>query len=287
MKRLFITGGSGLLGSKFTDLDGSYEVTTTYNKNPRENAVKLDITDENDVLNKIEHISPDLVVHSAALTNVDYCEDHQKEAYQINAQGALHIAKACEKVDSKLIYVSTDFVFDGEERLYQENHKTNPISYYGLSKLKGEEFVQNSYVKYAIARVSVLYGWHENFNFVMWVINELENGNQINIVTDEFNSPTYADNAAEAILNIFSKGKEGIYHIAGDERISRFEFAKNIARVFELDETLINPIESDKLIRKAKRPMDSSLCVEKAKENLDIKLLNTTEGLKEMKKVMK
>ncbi|MCE5213371.1 MAG: dTDP-4-dehydrorhamnose reductase [Methanobacterium sp.] len=286
MKRLFITGGSGLLGSRFGKFSKDYEVISTYNRNLEENAIKLDITDEKDVLDKIKSIEPDLVIHPAALTNVDYCEDHQKEADQINAQGTLNIVKACEEADSKLIYVSTDFVFDGEKGKYQENDKTNPISYYGLSKLKGEEFVINSNINYAIARVSVLYGWHRNFNYVTWVINELKENNQINIVTDEFNSPTYAENAAEAILNIYSKAKEGIYHIAGDERINRFDFAKNIAQVFELDETLINPIKSSDLIRKAKRPMDSSLSVEKAKNDLDIKLLNTTEGLIEMKKVI-
>lgn len=286
MKRLFITGGSGLLGSRFSKFTDEYEVTTTYNKNPKEHSVKLDITDEKDVLNKIEALSPDLVVHPAALTNVDYCEDHKEEAYKINAQGTLNMVKACEKIDSKLIYVSTDFVFDGTEGSYKETDKTNPISYYGLSKLKGEEFVQESDIKSAIVRVSVLYGWHENFNYVMWVIDELKKGNNINIVTDEYNSPTYAENAAEAILKIFSKNKEGIYHIAGDERINRFDFAKNIAKVFELDETLINPIKSEDLIRKARRPLDSSLSVEKAKNDLNFKFFKTTEGLKEMKKVI-
>lgn len=286
MKRLFITGGSGLLGSRFSKFTDEYEVTTTYNKNPMDNSVKLDITDEKDVINKIESLSPDLVVHPAALTNVDYCEDHKEEAYKINAQGTLNMVKACEKIDSKLIYVSTDFVFDGKEGSYKETDKTNPISYYGLSKLKGEEFVQESDIKSAIVRVSVLYGWHENFNYVMWVIDELKKGNNINIVTDEYNSPTYAENAAEAILKIFSKNKEGIYHIAGDERINRFDFAKNIAKVFELDETLINPIKSEDLIRKARRPLDSSLSVEKAKNDLNFKFFKTTEGLKEMKKVI-
>ncbi|HTX60701.1 MAG TPA: SDR family oxidoreductase, partial [Methanobacterium sp.] len=228
----------------------------------------------------------DLVVHSAALTNVDYCEDHQDEAHKINAQGTLNMVKACEKADSKLVYVSTDFVFDGTEGLYSEDHETRPLSYYGISKLKGEEFVQESDVNYAIVRVSVLYGWHTNFNYVTWVINELKAENQINIVTDEYNSPTYADNAAEAILKIFTKDKRGIYHIAGDERINRFEFARNIAKVFELDKTLIKPIKSEDLIRKAQRPLDSSLSVEKAKNDLDVKLLNTKDGLKEMKKVI-
>jgi dTDP-4-dehydrorhamnose reductase len=287
MERLFITGGSGLLGSKFTKFTQDFEVITTYNSNPRENAVKMDITDENDVINKMLSLSPDLVVHPAALTNVDYCEDHHDEAYKVNAQGTLNIAKACKKADAKLIYVSTDFVFDGEEGLYREDHKTNPVSYYGLSKLKGEEFVQKTDLNSAIARVSVLYGWHTNFNYVTWVIDELKDGNQINIVTDEYNSPTYAENAAEAILKIYTRDKEGIYHTAGDERINRFDFAVNIARVFELDETLINPIKSRELTRKAQRPMDSSLSVEKAKKDLNIKLLNTVDGLKEMKKVMK
>lgn len=285
MKRLFITGGIGLLGSKFINIAGDdYQVIKTYNKNPQENAVKLDITNKEDVLDKITSIEPDLVVHPAALTNVDYCEDHQEEAYQINAQGTLNMVEACQQADAKLIYVSTDFVFDGDKGLYIEEDKTNPLSYYAISKLKGEEFVIDSYLNYAIARVSVLYGWHTNFNFVMWVIDELKKGNEINIVTDEYNSPTYADNAAEAILKLFSENKEGIYHIAGDERISRFDFAKNIAQVFELDETLINPIKSSVLVRKAKRPMDSSLSVEKAKKDLNMKLLNTREGLKEMKR---
>jgi dTDP-4-dehydrorhamnose reductase len=287
MKRLFITGGSGLLGSKFTEITADYELIKTYHSNAEENAIKLDITDKTDVLNKIKSLEPDMVIHSAALTNVDYCEDHQKEADQINAQGTLNMVKACEELDAKLIYVSTDFVFDGEKGNYHETDKTNPISYYGLSKLKGEEYVLNSSLKYAIVRVSVLYGWHKNFNYVTWVINELSDKNQINIVTDEFNSPTYAENAAEAMLKIFSKDKEGIYHIAGDERINRYDFARNIARVFELDENLINPIKSDKLIRKAKRPVDSSLSVEKAKGDLNMKLYNTMEGLIEMKKVMK
>lgn len=286
MERLFITGGSGLLGSKFINLPGDHEIISTYNTNPRDNAVKLDITDEADVVSKIESLSPDLVVHSAALTNVDYCEDHQDEADKINGQGTLNLVKACKKTGAKMIYVSTDFVFDGKKGMYQETDDTNPLSYYGLSKLKGEGHVQNSGIDYAIARVSVLYGWHTNFNFTTWVLDELKDGNQINIVTDEYNSPTFADNAARAILNIYSEGKEGIYHIAGDERISRFDFAKNIAKVFDLDETLINPILSEELIRKAERPMDSSLSVEKARNDLDVKLLDATEGLKEMKKVI-
>ncbi|AEG17590.1 dTDP-4-dehydrorhamnose reductase [Methanobacterium paludis] len=288
MKRLFITGGSGLLGSKFKYIAGSkYEIVTTHHKNPGENSVLFDITDENDVMNKITSLNPDAVIHAAALTNVDYCEDHPKEAWNVNAKGTDNIAKACEKTGSKLTYVSTDFVFDGERGMYSEEDKTNPLGYYASTKLEGEEFIrQYDDLNYAIARVSVLYGWHTRMNFVTWVIDELKNGNEINIVTDQYNSPTLADNAAEAMIKIFEKDKTGIYHTVGDERINRFDFARNIAEVFDLDSSLINPTKSTNFVQKAKRPKDSSLNVEKVQRDLGIKMLNTTEGLNYMKKVM-
>lgn len=287
-KLIFVTGGSGLLGSRFNkDSFEKYDIIKTFNRNPENNCISLDITDQSDVLAKIESINPDLVIHSAALTNVDYCEDHQSEAYKINVKGTENIVKACEKIDCKLIYVSTDFVFDGKKGLYDEDDKTNPLGYYALTKLQGEEAIQNSNLNYAITRVSVLYGWHRRPNFVTWVINELKSENEINVVTDQYNSPTFADNAAEAIIKIFKKNKEGIYHIAGGERISRFDFAKDIAEVFDLDKNLINPVKSSKFVQKAKRPMDSSLSVEKAMKDLNIKMLNTLEGLNEMKKFQK
>ncbi|MEN4007126.1 MAG: dTDP-4-dehydrorhamnose reductase [Methanobacteriaceae archaeon] len=290
-KLIFVTGGSGLLGSKFNkdsfEEYDKYDIIKTFNRNPENNCISLDITDHSDVLAKIESSNPDLVIHSAALTNVDYCEDHQNEAYEINVKGTENIVKACEKIDCKLIYVSTDFVFDGKKGMYDEDEKTNPLGYYALTKLQGEKLVQNSNLNYAISRVSVLYGWHRRLNFVTWVINELKLENEINVVTDQYNSPTFADNAAEAMIKIFEKDRKGTYHIAGDERISRFDFAKNIAEVFDLDKNLINPVKSSEFVQKAKRPKDSSLSIEKARKDLKIKMLNTIEGLKEMKKFQK
>ncbi|MGZ7159661.1 MAG: dTDP-4-dehydrorhamnose reductase [Methanobacterium sp.] len=282
---IFVTGGSGLLGSKFTRDCFNYDIIRTFNANPENKCISLDITDEKDTLNKIRSTNPDLVIHSAALTNVDFCEDHRREAFEINVKGTQNIVKACEKVGSKLIYVSTDFVFDGEKGMYEEGDKTNPLGYYALTKLQGEESVQNSVLDYAITRVSVLYGWHRRSNFVTWVIDELNAGNEINVVTDQYNSPTLADNVTEAIIKIFEKDKEGVYHTSGSERINRFDFAKNIAEVFNLDKGLINPIKSNKFVQKAKRPKDSSLCVEKAEKDLKMKMLNTLEGLNEMKKI--
>lgn len=289
MKHLLITGGSGLLGSKFRYIAGNeYEIITTHHKNPVKNSIPLNITDEKDVINKITSLKPDAVVHAAALTNVDYCEDHRDEAWNINAKGTENVAEACEKVGSKLVYVSTDFVFDGERGMYREEDETKPLGYYALTKLEGEKFLGRHHdLNYAVARVSVLYGWHTSMNFVMWVMDELESGNEVNVVTDQYNSPTLADNAAEAIMRIIEMDKRGVYHTAGDERINRFKFAQNIADVFDLDSNLINPIKSTELIQKAKRPKDSSLNVEKAQRDLGIKMLNTVEGLNYMKGVMK
>jgi dTDP-4-dehydrorhamnose reductase len=285
MKRLFITGGSGLLGSKFRDILGEkYELITTHHLNPGKNSISFDLNDEKDVFKKITSLNPDLVIHAAALTDVDFCEDHHSEAWEVNAQGTGNIVNACEKTESKLIYVSTDFVFNGKKGMYTEEDETDTLGYYAYTKLKGEEFVQNSDLNYAIARVSVLYGWNRKMNFVTWVIDELRNGKIINIVTDQYNSPTLADNAAEAIIKMFEKDKRGIYHTAGSERVSRYDFALRIAQVFGLNQDLIQPIKSDDLIQKALRPRDSSLSVEKIQKDLDIKMLNTKEGLEKMKK---
>lgn len=288
MKSLFITGGSGLLGSKFSYLtNDDYQITTTHHENPRKNTITLDITDSEDVIKKITNLNPDSVIHTAALTNVDYCQEHPAEAWKVNAQGTLNMVKACENTGSKLIYVSTDFVFDGKKGMYCEEDKTHPLGHYATTKLKGEEFVQNSGLKYAITRVSVLYGWHKKMNFVTWVIDELQKNSPINIVTDQYNSPTLADNVAETIIKIIEKDKEGIYHVAGGEKISRYNFAMNIAEVFDLDSSIIKPIKSSDLIQKALRPKDSSLSVEKIEKEVGVKMLDTKEGLTRMKTMNK
>ena len=284
MDRLFVTGGSGLLGYSFQEVAGQdWNIITTHHQNPGKDTIPLDVTNQKDVQEKIVHLNPDVVIHSAALTNVDYCEVHPQEAWARNVQGTKNIILACQRTGSKLIYVSSDFVFDGCKGNYSEDDATGPLNYYAYTKLKGEEAVLKSDLRYAITRVSVLYGWHAQRGFVSWVINELKDENKINVVDDHYNSPTLDSNARDAILKIIEKNKQGIYHTSGSQRISRFDFAVNISRVFELDENLINPIKSSDLIQEAKRPKDSSLSVDKAQKDLKINMLNTLKGLKRMK----
>lgn len=281
--KFFITGGSGLLGQRLaTVANNSDELVLSHNSNPTEDTVKCDITNEEEVEKVILKNEPDVIIHCAAMTNVDLCEDEIDKAYKINGDGSGNIAKAAEKIGAKIIYVSTDFVFDGEKGYYKENDTTNPLGIYAKSKYEGELQVQKYSTDWAIARVSVLYGWHERQNFTTWVIDQLRNNNPINIVTDQINSPTLADNAAEAMFEIAKQNKNGIFHTAGNDVISRFDFTKKIAEEFNLDESLIHPTTSKQFVQKAPRPKNSSLNVEKVKKELNMQMETCSESLRRM-----
>lgn len=281
--KYFITGGSGLLGERLaTVAKDDDELTLVHNSNPTDNSIKCDITNEKEVKESIEKENPDVIIHCAAMTNVDLCEDETELAYKVNGDGTGYLAKAANDIDAKIIYVSTDFVFDGQRGYYKEDEKVNPLGIYAKSKYDGEVQLEKYSDDWAIARVSVLYGWHSRLNFTTWVIEQLRQKNEINIVTDQINSPTLADNAAEAIFKIAEKDKNGIFHTAGNDAINRFDFTKKIADAFDLDDSLINPTTSTQFVQKAPRPRDSSLNVNKVEKELDMKMETCSESLKRM-----
>ncbi|OED30483.1 dTDP-4-dehydrorhamnose reductase [Methanosphaera sp. WGK6] len=281
--KFFITGGSGLLGERLSAVaDNDYELISSHNVNPTENTIKCDITNKQEVEQVILKYEPDVIIHCAAMTNVDLCEDEIDKAYAINGNGTGNLAKAAEKIGAKIIYVSTDFVFDGKNGYYKEEDSVNPLGIYAKSKYDGEIQLQQYSNNWAIARVSVLYGWHNRPNFTTWVINQLRQNNPINIVTDQINSPTFADNAAEIMFEIAKQDKTGIFHTAGNDRISRYDFTKKIAEEFNLNEDLINPVTSEEFVQKAPRPMDSSLNVSKVEKELGIPMETCSESLRRM-----
>ena len=276
MRRLLVVG-SGLLGSNLAKIAvNEFTAFTTYNEHPLDmegcKSYYLDITNREDIT-LIQKLNPDYIIHTAALTNVDHCERDKRLAWNINVEGTKHIAEIARKINAKLIYISTDYVFDGNKGMYKEDAPTNPIDYYGETKLEGEKIVKDL-GDCIIVRPSVLYGWNPiKLNFVTWVIQELKKGKEINIVNDQFNSPTLVDNLAELILELIEEEGEGIFHVSGSERINRYDFAIKIAETFDLNNDLIKPITSDQLNWIAKRPMDSSLDVSKIsriKKPLDI-----------------
>jgi dTDP-4-dehydrorhamnose reductase len=264
MKIELLVIGSGLLGRKLAQASrNSLDTAFTYHTRPSDiegcQAYQMDITRSVDLLSSL---SPECVMLTAAMSNVDQCEIDQAGAWQTNAVGPRKVASAARKIGAKLIYISTDYVFDGKRGRYSEDDSVSPISYYGKSKLAGEAGVREILPQSAIARTSVLYGWNPaRLNFVTWVIDELRKGNRINIAADLYASPTLADNLAHMLLAI--RDQSGIFHAAGSERISRYDFASKIANAFHLDESLISPITSDQMHWKARRPKDSSLDVSK------------------------
>jgi len=284
--RVLVTGASGLLGCKLVDvLSSEYEIIPTHNTHAiYPNSVRMNIVDRNEVLRVLNWASPAVVVHAAGETNVDKCETEKDLALSVNAEGARNIAEACAEIGARLIYISTDYVFDGQKGLYSEEDEPNPVNYYGLTKLKGEEFVKELCEEYVVARTSVIYGWHpKKLNFATWVIDSLRNQRRTTVSQDYYSSPTLADDLADIIRRVMSRKIVGVYHAAGDDRVNRYEFAVMIAQTFGLDSSFLTPVSlKDPEAWIAKRPKDSSLCVDKLK-TIGIQPLRLTQALTRMK----
>jgi dTDP-4-dehydrorhamnose reductase len=245
----------------------------------------IDITKRVDVINKVEKISPDVIILTAAMTDVDNNEVQKEQAIKINTEGAVNVLNACKVTGSKLLFMSTDFIFDGTKGNYTEEDKPNPLSHYGQTKHAAELAIITSDAEYLICRTAVLYGWNPNkLNFITWMLNKLENNERINIVTDQVNSPTYVPNLAEILLKLIEKNANGIYHTAGDDSLNRYEMALKCAEIFEFDQDLIFPI--DHLDQQAVRPKNAGLNITKLKKFLgsEVHVYNLEEGLREMKR---
>jgi len=301
--KLLVVGGSGLLGYKVAEFAvEEFGTFATYNFRSVElqgcNLFKLDKCDRSATLALVKKIKPDVVIDTAALHNVDYCETHRNEAWKVNVDGTRNVADACRETNAKMIFISTDYVFDGKKDFYNENDAPNPLHYYAKTKLEGENVVKEANINYAIARPSVIYGWNpseladlrsssgKSMNFVIWTLNKLRRGEEVKIVTDQYSSPTLADNLAEALLALSKSERQGVYHTAGKTCINRFDFAKKIAKVFELDSSLIKPVTSDAFKQVAERPKRCCLDVSKAERELKVKFLTVEEGLTRMKEQM-
>lgn len=279
--RVLITGGSGLLGSKLAEIaaDRGYEVICGYVNHPPPigEGLKLDLADPGEVRRQILASEPDLVFHAAALTDVDRCEVDRDLAMKINVRGTELVRDAARDSGAFFVYVSSDYVFDGERGRYREDDPTDPVNWYGQTKLLGEEGCD------CVARTSVIYGAlpaRGKVNFALWLIERLREGVEVKIVTDQFIAPTLNTNLAKMILEAGVRRLEGVYHMAGATRISRHDFAVEVAEEFGLDAGLITPSRMDEMSWKAKRPVDSSLDTRKARRLLEEKPLSLKESLR-------
>jgi dTDP-4-dehydrorhamnose reductase len=286
--KILVTGGSGLLGSKIVKYaKGKNEVVSTYQSHPINGqgfkTECLDIKNPHQATELIEKYRPNVVVHSAALTNVDYCEKNREEAWLTNAKGTENVANACKKIGCKMVYISTAGIFDGKNAPYSETARPNPLNYYAQTKLRGEHYTL-ALKDCMVVRTTVPYGWHPwKLNFVTWIIDSLRKNKRINIVTDQRNTPTYADDFASALLRLIELDKRGIFNVVGSTSINRFDFAMKIAKTFNLDESFITPVTTEELVQVALRPSDDSLKIDKILK-LGIKTSTVDEGLQKMRK---
>jgi dTDP-4-dehydrorhamnose reductase len=287
--KLLITGAGGLYGSKLAKIavEANLEV---YSCDVQEsqvcgNFVKFDVSNKELVNEAFKRVKPDVVVHAATLTDVDKCELNKGFAWKINVEGTRNIVESAKNTGSFLIYISTDYVFNGEKGWYTELEKPDPINHYGLTKLKAEELVK-AQEEYFIARPSVIYGSTPaagKVNFALWLIETLRKGEHVKIVTDQWNTPTLNTNLAEMTLEAAERRLTGTFHLCGATRVSRFQFAELIAETFGLSKNLIDPALSSQFKWPAKRPMDSSLDTAKAQQTLRNKPLEIHEALKRLK----
>jgi dTDP-4-dehydrorhamnose reductase len=288
--KLLVTGASGQLGTRLCQIaqTKNHKIYSAYSQHKPQygTPVELNILNQKAQQQLLEKTKPDAVVHAAALTDVDKCELEKELAWKTNVEATTNLARLCKERNTYLLYVSTDYVFNGEKGMYKETDKPAPINHYGLTKLKGEEAVQ-TLDNYCIARGSVIYGSTPatgKTNFALWLLDKLKKKEQVKIITDQWNSPTLNVNMAEMMLETLEKRTNGILHLSGATRLSRYEFAQHLAETFNLNPKYITPVTSEHIKWAAKRPKDSSLNTKKAQQTLTNKPLTIHDALQKMKK---
>ena len=291
-KRILITGANGMLGQRTIfnlALAKNYELLGV---SLEDEAVFsnvdykcVDLTNRDDFKQVVYNFCPDFIINTAAFTNVDLSETERETAWKVNVKGVEYVAEAARVIDAHVIHISTDYVFDGKRGPYSEKSRTNPLGYYGRTKLASENVLNTSGAFNTIIRTNVLFGIADSRpDFVRWVVSSLRAGKEIRIVTDQINNPTFIDDLVQAISKIIEFKKYGLYNIGGREFLSRYDFTIKIADYFQLDKSLIKKIVTEDLNQPAKRPLKSGLLTIKAESEFGFKPHSIEESLAIMKK---
>ena len=271
--KILIVGASGLLGRDLAIyLSSMYDVICTHNKNPMPNhkSIFLDLNNIKHLSKTINELKPNVVINCSAFTNVDLAETERYECRKVNYEGVRNLCSSLHK-DVYLIHVSTDYVFDGKKGDYKEEDFPLPINYYGKTKLEGENYIRGNFDNYLIVRPNVLYSNNIiKSNFFSWIYNSLKNQKNINVVTDQISNPVYINDFIRILNNCILLRFTGILHYGSEDYISRFDFALLVAKIFNFDSSLVNKITTNDLNQVAKRPLNSSLNISKALDNLPI-----------------
>jgi len=298
MIKVIITGSNGLLGQSLLNLlseeKEKYEVygfSRGVNRSGREDFkyVSIDITNEETLKKSIKEIQPDFIINTAAMTQVDDCENNKKACDVLNIDVVKWLSEIADEINAHVIHISTDFIFDGVKGNYKETDTPNPISYYGLSKLKSEEVLTNSNINFTILRTILVYGKvfdMSRSNIVLWVKQMLEEEKEITIVDDQFRTPTYVVDLAMACKISMDKKATGIFNISSSKLMSVFEIAQEIAEVFNLDKSLLKPISTSTLNQTASRPAKTGFDLSKTNKELGLCPKTFKEDLQKFKETL-
>lgn len=289
---ILVTGSNGLLGQKIiykllkrSDVN-LIAASKGENRLLEKNGytyINLDISKSEDVRLAVEKFQPQVIINTAAMTNVDECETKREECWGANVTAVENFVNAIGNAAIHFVHLSTDFVFDGEAGPYKEEDQPNPLSYYALSKYESEKVLQKSNISWAIVRTIIVYGIVDNMsrsNVVLWAKGALEKGQSINVVDDQFRSPTLAEDLADACISASDKRAKGIFHVSGKDIMSILELVYRVADFWKLDKSIVKPIKSDTLNQAAKRPPRTGFILDKAYRELDYKPHSFEEGLK-------
>lgn len=293
--KVLITGANGLIGQHVTKLllDKNYRVVATsrgesrlpFQPSGNYTYHAMDVANALETFAVMSLEKPDVVVHTAAMTQVDDCELRPQQCERINVQGTSQVLTDAETFSSHFIYISTDFVFDGEKGNYTEEDDTKPINLYGFSKLQAESMVQTSTIPFAIVRTCLVYGnllQGSRTNIVSWVKESLEQGKTIRVVSDQWRTPTYVEDVAKGIALIIEKKATGIYHISGKDLLTPYEIAIKTANRFQLDATKIIKVDAATFKQPGRRPLKTGFVIEKARQELGYEPISFEEGISRM-----
>ena len=290
--KILITGSNGLLGQKIVrqlkKKNKSFLATSLgENRNPdcpNSFYSPLDISNQYEVNKVIMDYNPDAVIHTAAITNVDYCETNPDRCHEVNVTATAYLFEAAQKAGAHFSALSTDFVFDGKKGNYKESDQPNPLSVYAHSKVDSERILINSaYKNWSIVRTIIVFGEGNNLsrsNIVLWAKDALSSGNELNIIDDQFRAPTWADDLAWACIRIAELHKTGIYHISGPETFSIYELVLRVAKFCDLDTKSLNKTTSESLNQAAKRPPKTGFDLSKANVEIDYRPMSFEDSLK-------
>lgn len=293
--KILVTGSNGLLGQKLSALlqkePGIKLIATGRGKSaiPLTNGEyrTMDICNEKDVSDTLSRLQPDVLINGAAMTMVDKCETEREACWQANVTAVEYLVKACEDLHVHLVHVSTDFIFDGNHGPLDETAAPAPVNFYGESKLAGEKVIMNSAIDWCILRTVLVYGITNDMsrsNIVLWVKESLEKGKTIQVVNDQWRTPTLAEDLAMGCFLAAKKNAKGIYNISGKDFMTPYDIAIRTAAYFGLDKNLIKPADSNTFKQPARRPLKTGFIIDKARKELGFEPHSFEEGIDLMAK---